>query len=153
MLFFFFYGALTASLMLVLAERVPNHRTLGGRSECDACGHALTLLEVLPVLGWAVLRGRTRCCGARLTPVYLGVEVVGGLWWACALVQPSVPAAVLALAGSGLVFTRGYRRAVTGSFLSGDPCGGHRPGTAVGRFLVRGVHRCGWCARAVSLTA
>ena len=30
------------------------------------CGRDLTILEVLPVFSWLVLRGRARCCGAKL---------------------------------------------------------------------------------------
>jgi prepilin signal peptidase PulO-like enzyme (type II secretory pathway) len=35
------------------------------RSRC-ACGRELGILEVVPVLSWVVLRGRSKCCKVRL---------------------------------------------------------------------------------------
>ena len=37
-----------------------------GRSRCDACGHVLGPLDLVPVLSWLFLRGRCRYCGAKI---------------------------------------------------------------------------------------
>jgi leader peptidase (prepilin peptidase) / N-methyltransferase len=49
------------------------------RSQCPACGHGITALENIPVLSWAVLRGRCSACKARISPRYPVVELLGGL--------------------------------------------------------------------------
>src|SRR5262249_2148726 len=38
----------------------------------------LGALDNVPVLSWVVLRGRARCCGARISPRYVVVELLGG---------------------------------------------------------------------------
>lgn len=71
-------GAILASFLCVVAERVPAHETLGGRSHC-VCGRQLSGLENIPVLSWLVLRGRARCCGARIPAYYVLAEAVASL--------------------------------------------------------------------------
>jgi len=49
------------------------------RSACPSCGHAITPLENIPVLSWAVLRGRCSACKARISVRYPVVELLGGI--------------------------------------------------------------------------
>jgi leader peptidase (prepilin peptidase)/N-methyltransferase len=49
------------------------------RSRCPACGHGITALENIPLLSWAVLRGRCSACKARISPRYPLVELLGGI--------------------------------------------------------------------------
>ena len=49
------------------------------RSRCPACGHGITAMENIPVLSWAVLRGRCSACKARISPRYPVVELLGGI--------------------------------------------------------------------------
>ncbi len=71
-----FLGAVFASFLAVVAERVPRGESLGGRSHC-VCGRMLKAGENIPVLGWLATGGRARCCGARLPVNYLLGEVIG----------------------------------------------------------------------------
>jgi leader peptidase (prepilin peptidase)/N-methyltransferase len=48
------------------------------RSRCPACGHAITALENVPILSWAVLRGRCSACKAHISARYPVVELLGG---------------------------------------------------------------------------
>jgi leader peptidase (prepilin peptidase)/N-methyltransferase len=61
------------------------------RSACPSCGHGITAMENIPVLSWAVLRGRCSACKARISPRYPVVEVLGGLAaaWSAARFGPS----------------------------------------------------------------
>ena len=49
------------------------------RSSCPSCGHAITALENIPILSWAVLRGRCSACKARISVRYPLVELLGGI--------------------------------------------------------------------------
>lgn len=76
-------GAVVASFLCVVAERVPAGRSLGGRSRC-VCGRQLRAWENVPVLSWVVLRGTARCCRARIPARYVLAEAGLGIWFALA---------------------------------------------------------------------
>lgn len=40
---------------------------VAGRSECESCGHVLSVLDLLPVISWVFLRGRCRYCKKRIS--------------------------------------------------------------------------------------
>ncbi len=59
------------SFLAVIAIRQPQQRTiLFGRSACDACGHKLGPLELIPLLSFVAQRGRCRACGAKIDAVH-----------------------------------------------------------------------------------
>ena len=49
------------------------------RSACPACGHRIGALENIPLVSYAVLRGRCSACKARISPRYPVVELLGGV--------------------------------------------------------------------------
>lgn len=49
------------------------------RSRCPNCGHAITVLENIPVLSWLLLRGRCSACRAPISARYPFVEALTGL--------------------------------------------------------------------------
>lgn len=49
------------------------------RSRCPACGHAITWWENIPLLSYALLRGRCSACGVRISPRYPLVELATAL--------------------------------------------------------------------------
>jgi leader peptidase (prepilin peptidase) / N-methyltransferase len=48
-------------------------------SHCQGCGAAVRPFDNLPVLSWILLGGRARCCGVRISPRYVVVELLGGV--------------------------------------------------------------------------
>lgn len=50
------------------------------RSFCPACGHPLSWRENLPLLGWLLLWGRCRHCGARIPARYPLAELLSALY-------------------------------------------------------------------------
>ncbi|MDQ0287501.1 prepilin signal peptidase PulO-like enzyme (type II secretory pathway) [Desulfofundulus luciae] len=80
----FVYGTLAGSYlnMLVYRRRRGMSAWIPARSFCDSCGKTLGFLELVPVLGWLAFRGRSRCCGERISPVYPLVELGTGLVFA-----------------------------------------------------------------------
>lgn len=64
------------SFLGVLVVRLEDGRPiLRGRSACDACGHALGLVDLFPLGSWIASRARCRHCGARLSGFYPAVEI------------------------------------------------------------------------------
>ncbi len=80
----FVFGTAIGSFLNVLIFRyVPDGRffdakRLGGRSHCPYCGHVLGTLELVPLLSYAIQRGRCRECGHRLSVQYPAVEFISG---------------------------------------------------------------------------
>lgn len=95
-------GLVLGSFVTVVAHRVPRGESVvGGRSRCPACGARVAARDNVPVLSWLALRGRARCCGARISPRYPLTELgLGALYVATGLVLWEEPVE-LAL---GLVF-------------------------------------------------
>ena len=63
-------------------EPIPVAEPLGlafPRSRCPSCGHGITVLENIPVLSWAWLRGKCSACQTRLSARYPLVELLTGV--------------------------------------------------------------------------
>jgi leader peptidase (prepilin peptidase)/N-methyltransferase len=84
----FLGGLAVGSFATAVAHRVPRGISIVfARSECPACGAQIAAYDNIPVLGWLLLRGHARCCGARLSPRYPLTELaVGGLYAATVLI-------------------------------------------------------------------
>jgi prepilin signal peptidase PulO-like enzyme (type II secretory pathway) len=80
--FFFLFGTLFGSFAFVVAERIPKHETLSGRSRCPHCGTPLRLYEVFPILGYLLNRGKCRTCSEKIPASYLWVELLSGALFA-----------------------------------------------------------------------
>jgi leader peptidase (prepilin peptidase)/N-methyltransferase len=75
-------GACLASFLCVVAERVPAHRSINGRSTC-ICGRQLKAYENIPIVSWCLLRGSSTCCHSRIPALYVIAEA--GMFAAFAL--------------------------------------------------------------------
>lgn len=64
------------SFLGVVVERLPAGRQfLWGRSQCDACGHTLSALDLVPFASWLHSQGRCRYCRAKLSAFYPLIEL------------------------------------------------------------------------------
>jgi leader peptidase (prepilin peptidase)/N-methyltransferase len=95
------FGAIIGSFLATIVSRWPRGASVvTGRSRCDGCGRALGIVDLVPLLGWLVARGKCRACGARIDPVHplieLGCALIGGF---CAWAFPPLP--TLLFAGGG----------------------------------------------------
>ena len=76
----FAIGASFGSFLNVVADRLPTGQSLvSPASRCDVCGHPLSKLDNIPIVGFLWLRGRCRYCEARIPARVLVVEVVTAL--------------------------------------------------------------------------
>lgn len=95
-------GLILGSFVTVVAHRVPRGESVvGGRSRCPACGAGIAAYDNVPLLSWLALRGRARCCGARISPRYPLTELALGTLYAVTALVLWGETARLAL---GLVF-------------------------------------------------
>lgn len=73
-------GLIFGSFIATVALRWPEGRSaMRGRSECDSCHKALRAHELVPLLSYALQRGRCRACGGAIHPGHLAVEIAGAL--------------------------------------------------------------------------
>jgi leader peptidase (prepilin peptidase) / N-methyltransferase len=84
----FLGGLLAGSFVTVVAHRVPRRESvLGPRSQCPSCGVQIAAYDNIPVLSYAFLRGRSRCCGTSISARYPLTELaLGALYAAVVLV-------------------------------------------------------------------
>ena len=73
-------GLALGSFLNVVAARVPLKRSLvSPPSACMACEQEIAWYDNVPLLSYALLRGRCRSCGARIPLRYPAVELVTAL--------------------------------------------------------------------------
>jgi leader peptidase (prepilin peptidase)/N-methyltransferase len=73
-------GLALGSFLNVVAARVPLRRSLvRPPSACMACGHELAWYDNVPLLSYALLRGRCRACRTRIALRYPAVELSAAL--------------------------------------------------------------------------
>ena len=95
-------GLLAGSFITVVAHRVPRGESIvGPRSRCPGCGTQIAAYDNVPVFSWLALRGRARCCGARISPRYPLTELALAALYALTVVVLWDDAAEVAL---GLIF-------------------------------------------------
>lgn len=72
-------GSSVGSFLNVVAWRLPQGRSVQGRSYCPRCHAQLRARDNFPVFGWLALRGRCRTCRLPISPRYPLVEALVGL--------------------------------------------------------------------------
>lgn len=78
-LYIFSIGLFFGSFLNVLADRLPQGRTLLGRSSCDSCHHVLSWRDLIPIISFIEIKGKCRYCKASLSIQYPSVELITGV--------------------------------------------------------------------------
>lgn len=89
-LFFFGFGTIIGSFINVSINRIKSgdwRGLLWGRSACPHCSHQLSWRDLLPVIGFWLLKGRCRHCQTRISWRYLGGELLTGVTFAFAFLS------------------------------------------------------------------
>lgn len=96
-------GLIFGSFIALLTVRLPRGEgVLLGRSRCPRCGSVLNPLQLIPLLSYALQRGRCRSCSAPISRRYPAIEAgcaLMGVW--AGAVHPDL----LGVAGAGLGWT------------------------------------------------
>ena len=80
-------GLVVGSFLNVCIDRLPERQSLiRPSSHCPECRQRLAFLDLIPVFGYIMLKGRCRYCGAPIPQRLIWVELVTGamfglLWW------------------------------------------------------------------------
>jgi leader peptidase (prepilin peptidase)/N-methyltransferase len=70
-------GPAVGSFLAVLADRLPRGEdVVAARSACRSCGAPLRPLQMIPILSFALQRGRCHACGAAIPAWLLYVELL-----------------------------------------------------------------------------
>ena len=78
--FFLAPGLALGSFLNVVAARLPLKRSVvRPPSACMACAQEIAWYDNVPLLSWALLRGRCRNCGVKISAVYPAVELLTAL--------------------------------------------------------------------------
>lgn len=81
------FGLIWGSFLNVVIHRLPREQSVvSPGSRCPACSAPIRAWHNVPVVSYLLLRGKARCCGARISPRYALVELLGGSL-ACAIVR------------------------------------------------------------------
>jgi prepilin signal peptidase PulO-like enzyme (type II secretory pathway) len=76
LIWIFILGAVIGSFLNVIILRHEAGERPTGRSRCPHCNTTLTARELIPVLSYAMQRGKCRTCGIALSPQYPLVELL-----------------------------------------------------------------------------
>jgi leader peptidase (prepilin peptidase)/N-methyltransferase len=77
------FGALIGSFLNVVIHRVPREESIAfPASHCPSCAAAIRPYDNIPVVSWAVLRGRCRSCRAPISARYPAVELLTAVLFA-----------------------------------------------------------------------
>src|SRR3989344_4769643 len=81
----FIIGLFFGSFLNVVADRLACEQTLGGRSKCDTCKRKLSWIDLIPIISYALLKGKCRYCQASISIQYplteIGTGVIFMLTW------------------------------------------------------------------------
>jgi leader peptidase (prepilin peptidase) / N-methyltransferase len=76
-------GAIIGSFLNVVIHRVPRDESIAfPASRCPSCGTAIRPYDNIPVVSWAVLRGRCRSCRTPISARYPAVELLTAVLFA-----------------------------------------------------------------------
>lgn len=67
----FILALLAGSFITVIVTRLPRKENfISGRSKCRNCKHKLGMADLIPFIGWSILRGKCRYCHHKISPLY-----------------------------------------------------------------------------------
>src|ERR1044071_8160151 len=90
-------GLALGGVLNVLAARLPERRSLiRPRSSCNECGTEIAWYDNVPLVSYAVLRGRCRTCVAPISPLYPAVELATAVLLACCVIAFGITLQALA---------------------------------------------------------
>jgi len=86
--FFFLYGVTFGSFFNVVGIRIPNKQSLiRPPSQCSTCDRRLTILDLVPVVSYVMLKGKCRSCGTTIHWLYPVMELLTGIFFVIAFLQ------------------------------------------------------------------
>lgn len=99
-------GGSIGSFLHFIAYRVAKGLPVSGNiSQCDHCGTWIKKRYNIPLLGYLIIRGKTACCGLKLSPLHFVIELLFGLVTASFLITQDINYMSLSLLMNIYIFT------------------------------------------------
>ena len=146
----FVLGLAVGSFLNVVIYRLPREESVAWpASHCTTCNRPLSWYENIPVVSWAVLRGRCRTCRSRISIQYPIVELItgvlfGGAYFAFGL-TPLLPVRILFACAMVVLFAVDLEHQILPNEIT-------LPGIAIG-FLCALFLPPGWTSSLIGLLA
>lgn len=77
--YIFILGMIFTSFFGVIAYRLPKNESINGRSYCPHCHQTIRWMDLIPILGYIINRGKCRSCKAPIPMIHPLSELLGGL--------------------------------------------------------------------------
>ena len=106
----FLLGLIFGSFLNVCIYRIPLGRSVvTPGSACPNCGTPIRAYDNIPVVGWILLRGRCRNCGAKISPRYIAIELLTAFlfvacYWRAGNLLETVKLSIFSFLVLGLIF-------------------------------------------------
>lgn len=114
----FVFGSLWGSFFNVAIYRWPRGMSVVyPKSHCPHCGTPVPPFRNIPIVAYLAQRGKAACCGAKLTPRYVWVEIASGLLATAIMQQLVEPNSALTLNEGMIAFLTSF--AFIGALLVG----------------------------------
>lgn len=78
----FIFGATCFSFYYLIGLRIPKGESILGRSHCDQCNKTLRFVDIIPILGYLINKGKCHYCERKISICYLLYEILGGALFA-----------------------------------------------------------------------
>ena len=98
-IFIFIFGTLFGSFLNCLIYRLEIGKRPTGNSFCPKCKHQLSVLDLVPIFSYLLLRGKCRYCGEKISIQYPLVEIFTGLFFLIGFVSYPIQLTVLSVLG------------------------------------------------------
>lgn len=90
-------GAIIGSFIATIAMRWPRGLSVSqGRSACDGCGAPVGAARLVPLVSYALQRGRAACCGSAIDPIHPLAELAAAAIGATSVAVSAAPGQALA---------------------------------------------------------
>ena len=78
------YGIVLGSFYNVCIYRIPEGTSLKKSSRCTKCKRKIKKIDLIPIISFLILKGKSRCCKEKISKRYLIVEILTGILFASA---------------------------------------------------------------------
>jgi len=73
-------GLVSGSFLYTVAVRLPKNESLWKRSACDHCGNPVSVIGLIPLLGYLFSAGKCPDCKKQISKVYPFIELLNAAW-------------------------------------------------------------------------
>ncbi len=78
--FIIILGLVLGSFLLTMVERLQSGVSVWKRSCCDSCQKPVSIVGLIPLLGYALLAGKCKECGSKISVIYPLAEIFNALF-------------------------------------------------------------------------